>query len=251
VFTRVRRPRAAREIVDQIEQAIFNEQLRPGDRLDTERDLADRFGVSRITVRDALHELETRGLLHVKVGSAGGAFISDTNVEQLSESLSTLILLRRMTLPRLAEARTAVEAATAELAARHARPMAIAELRRIALRGRAAVAQQTAHTAASVEFHIAVAEASGNEFLAATVASYRRLLTETLRAMREVRSARTIQRVHEQIVDAITAHDDQRARALMLSHLQDFERRLQMWLATQDGSDLAFRVEHANDRADG
>src|SRR5207245_10555911 len=124
-LTPIGRGRASEEIVSQIERAIFDGELQTGDRLESERELAERFGVSRITVRDALRVLEARGLVHVKVGASGGAFVSDTNVDQVAESISTMIQLRRMTLSGVAEARTVVETATSELAAERADPAAI------------------------------------------------------------------------------------------------------------------------------
>src|SRR5207244_1520922 len=81
---------------------------------------AEQFGVSRITVRDALRVLEARGLIRVKVGATGGAFVADANTDRVAESISTMIRLKRMTLSELAEARTVVEAATAALAAQRA-----------------------------------------------------------------------------------------------------------------------------------
>src|SRR5207244_13457221 len=116
-FTPIRQARASGEIVSQIERAIFDGDLRTGDRLESERELAERFSVSRITVRDALRVLEARGLVHVKVGASGGAFVSETNVDQVAESISTMIMLRRMTLSGVAEAGTVVETATSEPAA--------------------------------------------------------------------------------------------------------------------------------------
>jgi DNA-binding transcriptional regulator YhcF (GntR family) len=120
VFTPVRQARVSGEIVSQIERAIFAMELSPGDRLQSERELAEQFGVSRITVRDALRVLEARGLIRVKVGATGGAFVEEANTDRVAESISTLIKLKRMTLSELAEARKVVEAATAELAAQRA-----------------------------------------------------------------------------------------------------------------------------------
>src|SRR4051794_5198713 len=79
VFTPIRQSRASGEIVSQIERAIFAAELSAGDRLQSERELAEQFGVSRITVRDALRVLEARGLIRVKVGAMGGAFVADAN----------------------------------------------------------------------------------------------------------------------------------------------------------------------------
>ncbi len=241
-FTPVRQARASGEIVSQIERAIFSGELKIGDRLESERELAERFGVSRITVRDALRVLEARGLVYVKVGASGGAFVAETNVDQVAESISTMILLRRMTLSGVAEARTVVETATSELAAERADAAAIERIARTVEQGKSVVREQAPHTEASMDFHVAVADAAQNELLAGTVAAYRDLLIQTLHDMRDVRSAKATQRAHEEILDAIRSHDPEAARSLMLAHLQDFEKRLRRWLATQEQSDIVARA---------
>ena len=248
-FTPVRRARASGEIVSQIERAIFGGALKSGDRLESERELAERFRVSRITVRDALRVLEARGLVHVKVGASGGAFVSETNVDQVAESISTMILLRKMTLSGVAEARTVVETATCELAAERADAAAIERIERSVERGRSVVREQAPHTEASMDFHVAVADASANELLQATVAAYRDLLVQTLHDMRDVRSARATQKAHEEILDAIRSHDPEAARSLMLAHLQDFEKRLRRWLATQEQSEIVTRAHRRSARS--
>ena len=243
-FTPIRQARASGEIVLQIERAIFDGELQTGDRLESERELAERFGVSRITVRDALRVLEARGLVHVKVGASGGAFVSDTNVDQVAESISTMIQLRRMTLSGVAEARTVVETATCELAAERADEADIKRIEQTVEKGRSVVREQAPHTEASMDFHVAVAIAAKNELLSATVAAYRDLLVQTLHDMRDVRSAKTTQRAHEEILEAIRSHDPEAARKLMLEHLQDFEKRLRRWLATQEQPAIVARARH-------
>ena len=248
-FTPVRQARASGEIVSQIERAIFDGDLKSGDRLESERELAERFGVSRITVRDALRVLEARGLVRVKVGASGGAFVTETNVDQVAESISTMILLRKMTLSGVAEARTIVETATCELAAERADAAAIEHIERSVEKGRSVVREQAPHTEASMDFHVAVADASGNELLKATVAAYRDLLIQTLHDMRDVRSARATQKAHEEILDAIRSHDPEAARSLMLGHLQDFEKRLRRWLATQEQTEIVTRAHRRSARS--
>jgi DNA-binding FadR family transcriptional regulator len=66
--------------------------------------------------------------------------------------------------------------------------------------------------------------------------------------MRDVRSAKATQKAHEEILDAIRARDPEAARGLMLEHLQDFEKRLRRWLATQEQSELVTRARHKSAR---
>src|SRR5689334_10891942 len=74
-----RSPTLSTQIVTQVRDALFAKELRPGDFLGTEKDLAQRFGVSRIVARDALRTLEAQGIVEIKVGSGGGARIAKGN----------------------------------------------------------------------------------------------------------------------------------------------------------------------------
>ncbi len=219
--------------MSQIEHAIFDGALHPGDRLASERELAEQFGVSRITVRDALRVLEARGLVRVKVGASGGAFVAETNLDQVAASITTMVRLRRLTLSEVAEARTIVETAAAERAATRADDAAVARLGEEVEKGRRVIREERPHTEASMDFHVAIAEASHNELLSATVRAYRDLLVQTLHDMRDVRSARVTQKWHEEILEAIRARDADATRTLMQDHLQDFEKRIRLYLQSR------------------
>ncbi len=237
MFTPVRQSRASGEIVSQIERAIFAGELTTGDRLQSERELAEQFGVSRITVRDALRVLEARGLIHVKVGAMGGAFVADASTDRVAESISTMIRLKRMTLSELAEARTVVEAATASLAAQRADAAALSRLQQSVDAARPLLREPITHADASMDFHVELAHAARNEVLEATVEAYRQLLVPSIRDVRDDKSGRATQRAHEELVEAVRRHDPEGAREIMLTHLADFEKRLRRRLATRsDGA---------------
>lgn len=85
-----------------------------------------------------------------------------------------------------------------------------------------------------MDFHVAVAEASQNKLLLATVRAYRGLLMQTLHDMRDVRSARVTQTWHEDILEVIRARDPEGTRALMEEHLQDFEKRIRLYLQRRE-----------------
>ncbi len=231
MFTPIRQSRASGEIVSQIERAIFAAELTVGDRLQSERELAEQFGVSRITVRDALRVLEARGLIRVKVGAMGGAFVADANTDRVAESISTMIRLKRMTLSELAEARKVVEAATAELAAQRADAASVSRLQQNVDRARPLLREPITHADASMDFHVELARVAGNEVLEATVEAYRQLLVPAIRDLRDDKSGRATQRAHEELIEAVRRHDSEGARDIMLTHLADFEKRLRRSLA--------------------
>src|SRR3954452_11687263 len=78
-------------IVEQIRGLIRSDQLRPGDRLPSERDLGERLGVSRVTVREALRGLGANGLVTIRVGARGGAFVTAPTSAQVGEGISDLL----------------------------------------------------------------------------------------------------------------------------------------------------------------
>ncbi|HTD47135.1 MAG TPA: GntR family transcriptional regulator, partial [bacterium] len=119
-FRPVRLTRASDEVVRQIKARIFGSRLPPGAQLPSEKDLAEQFGLSRITIRDALRVLESEGLIDIKVGARGGAFVSRPSARRVSESLTNLLRLRQITIQELTEARLAVEPSVASLAAQRA-----------------------------------------------------------------------------------------------------------------------------------
>jgi GntR family transcriptional repressor for pyruvate dehydrogenase complex len=83
--------RAFQEIVDQITGLIYSKKLNPGDKLPAERELAAHFGAGRMSVREAFRVLEQAGLLYIKQGVDGGAFVKETDLSVVSDSISNLI----------------------------------------------------------------------------------------------------------------------------------------------------------------
>src|SRR5882762_8280145 len=97
MFKVVSSSRISQSIVEQVKVLIRQGRLTPGDRLPSERDLCDRFGVSRVTVREALRMLEAGGLVEIRVGAKGGAFVTTPTPERIGEGLADLLNLSPMT----------------------------------------------------------------------------------------------------------------------------------------------------------
>src|SRR4051812_3996312 len=97
LFSPVSVNRISEVIVEQVRLLIREGKLVPGDRLPSERSLCERFGVSRVTVREALRVLEANGLVEIRVGARGGAFVTLPSSERLGEGLAELLTLAPMT----------------------------------------------------------------------------------------------------------------------------------------------------------
>ncbi len=137
MFTPVTAGRISEEIVDQIKAAIFDGRLRRGDRLPSERDLTERFGVSRVTVRDALRILEASGLIEIRVGARGGAVVTAPGAARVGEGISNMLLLSALTPAEVTEARMVFELGTVALICERADDTDIAELTEICERSSA------------------------------------------------------------------------------------------------------------------
>lgn len=107
-------------MVNQIQEAILDRRLAPGDMLPPERQLRETFNISRGTLREALRVLEQKGLIEIRVGTAGGSIVRQAGMEQLTETFTLLIRSGSLTVMDVGQFRTGIEGKTAALAAHKA-----------------------------------------------------------------------------------------------------------------------------------
>jgi DNA-binding FadR family transcriptional regulator len=109
MFTKVRENRIYQNIVDQILEAIFRGELKANDKLPSENELARIFGVSRVTVREAIRSLEQSGVLEVRQGSLGGAYIKEIDLDSIASQIESALRMVHVTIYQLGDARAALE----------------------------------------------------------------------------------------------------------------------------------------------
>ncbi len=119
-FRKAKQSRIFQDVVNQIQGAILDGRIRPGEKLPAERELGEMLGTSRGTLREALRVLEQKGLIEIRLGVDGGAIVKDPGGKQITESLAMLIRSQKVSLRHLAEFREDVEGTVAGLAARRA-----------------------------------------------------------------------------------------------------------------------------------
>ncbi len=120
MFRKAKQSRIFQDVVDQIQAAILDGRIKPGEKLPAERELGEMLGTSRGTLREALRVLEQKGLIEIRLGVGGGAIVKDPSGEQITESLAMLIRSQKVSLHHLAEFREDVESTVAEMAAKRA-----------------------------------------------------------------------------------------------------------------------------------
>jgi GntR family transcriptional regulator, transcriptional repressor for pyruvate dehydrogenase complex len=222
IFTEVTAGRVSAEIVEQVERAIEFGQLEVGDRLPSERELTARFGVSRVTVRDALRILEANGLIEIRLGSRGGAYVTAPQPSRIGSTLARLLMLADVAPEELEEARHVLEMMALEFAVKRATSDDIAQLRAICDRTEAAIDAGRFDIRYSVEFHVRLAEAGNNRALSLLFASFQNAVLLTLLRARDSSPAHGLRGLseHRALIDAIEARDLLTARQVMEGHLE-------------------------------
>lgn len=221
----IRSTRIYAEIVRQIKLLIAEGQLKSGDRLPPERDLAEKFMVSRTSVREALRSLESMGLIEIRAGE--GTFIREISVESLIEPLALVILDQREAVAELYEARRLMEPDIAALAARRATKEELQEMERILDEQSKEVAAGRTGLAQDAAFHTALANSAHNRAISRIVTALMDLLTQSREESLHTpgRPQRSHQD-HRRILAAISARDEAGARRVMTEHLVAVERLL-------------------------
>jgi GntR family transcriptional regulator, transcriptional repressor for pyruvate dehydrogenase complex len=228
LFTPVSTGRVSADIVEQIKQAIQEGRLTPGDQLPSERELTKQLGVSRVSVRDALRMLEAYGLIEVRVGARGGAFVTAPAPNLVGEGMAHMLLLASVAPPDVTELRLIFELALLPLACERRTDEDLEDLDAICDRAEATLQAGAYDVALSAEFHTRLAGATHNNAIALFAESFQGPLLASLRhAQRvapEMGKAGLLE--HRAVVDAIRARDADAARAVMSEHLERTARRV-------------------------
>ncbi|MBW2028172.1 MAG: FadR family transcriptional regulator [Deltaproteobacteria bacterium] len=224
MFSPYQSKRAFEEISEQIKKAILAKRLKPGERLPSERSLAEQFQVGRLTVREALRTLETQGFIRIRKGSGGGAFIGNTDPEMLPSIIMDNLLLDGLTSEQMTEARIALECAIVKSAIEHATSQDLDRISRHIEESQPITDPERADDLLSerIRFHIMVAEASHNLpfilFLRTLMAwAQKRLAGRWIPSEKEQRRAITF---HKRLYLAIKERDVQLAQKLVRQHIE-------------------------------
>ena len=227
MFEPIRSGRRASAIVAQVREAIFGGRLLPGDRLASERDLAKTFGASPVVVREALHALEAGGLLEIRHGATGGAFVAELSHRPLSESLSILLRLGKTTIAQITEARLAIEPEIAALAAARRRPEHLVALAENLEQTEARLASMREARLLNLEYHKLVVGITGNPFFTVCLASLiENLEGNTFYAGLQAGAVTATLDYHRRIFRAVKRGDRAAAAAEMRRHILHIHRRM-------------------------
>lgn len=233
MFKQAKQNRVFEDVISQIQEAILRGDLKAGDRLPPERELKEIFHTSRGTLREALRVLEQKGLIEIKTGMSGGAFIKAVTSHQVSESLDLLLRSQKVSLKDLAEFREEVEGIVTGHAAELAKKEDISVLINILGQAGLALDQDESNWDKFIDidnnFHMELARIAGNHLYILVLKSihdninryYNRFLSREEKILRESYQDMC------KIVKAVEAGDASEARLLAQEHVKRFNQTME------------------------
>lgn len=210
----------SKQIAEQLREAIVSGQFKIGERLPTEDELAQRYGVSRPSVREALKRLAAQNLVRARRGPSGGNFVVRPSYEELAESLSgaatLLVGMGALGIDEIIEARRALQGSCLELAAQNANAEHIRCIETALARQQDPSISDEAFCQADVAFHRALVDAADNgmlRFVMYTVIEA--LIPVTNMVVTVVRERSDIISLHRQMLHQLKQRDSTELKAAM------------------------------------
>ena len=228
VYKVVRTSRLYEQIVQQIEESVLNGSLKPGDQLPAERELAQRLGVSRTAVREAVKALREKGL--VEAYSGRGTFITDGTTHAARQSFDLMVKIgQQESSTHLAELRLILEPGIAALAAERIEEEYLAAMREAVAVMDRAQKDPAAYIEADLDFHLALAEAVANPLILSLIDSIVGLLREQrIKIFNGEGGPQRGQVHHKRILEAMERRDPEMARSAMRAHLEQVRQDSQV-----------------------
>lgn len=227
IFSDYQYRRASTDIAELIKKAILSDQFQEGDRLPPERDLATQFQVGRMTIREALRTLETKGLIAIRKGSSGGAFIQAAPPDQIADIIVDNLELDGITRNEITESRVLLEKNIVKDIIKNATPEDYKLIEQNLETTKALVNDFTPDganefTAKSIEFHHLLVKAAHITplivFHSALAKWVSRSITPSLRLPLEGRHWSN--NSHEMILEAIKSGDIAKSQELIEIHIR-------------------------------
>lgn len=225
-FQAIKRRRLSDEVSAQIQVRVASGELRSGDKLPPERELAQSLGVSRGAVREALRTLERTGLISLQAGSRGGAFIGKGNPDLIGDSFRNLYQLGSVSLDDLTEARQWLESTVVRIVAKRATTGDLASLEANADEAERLFKAKRYDDKIDVhiEFHNLLARATHNAVMIMLMGALMEVMRDFAHAVGGERNDLTI-KARRRLLERLRKRDADGAAAAMAEHLDSLHER--------------------------
>ena len=214
MFKSVRYTNVAQQVIDQIRDAILKGKLRPGDKLPAEMELVHRFQVSKQTLREALRALQYLGLIEIRKGVNGGAYVAEVDMDVTLASLANFLYFKHVSIEHISEVRKAIEPHCARLAAEKISEEGLRRLN-TALKECEELTSQAYSpevTRSEIKFHRIIANSTENPIMVLLVDFVENLLQDIKDIIRPDEAfTKLVIDSHRRIYQAIEERDPERA----------------------------------------
>jgi DNA-binding FadR family transcriptional regulator len=236
IFTEYQYRRASTDIADLIKRAILSDKFKAGDKLPAERNLATQFQVGRMTIREALRTLETKGLIAIRKGSSGGAFVQPAPPTQMAEMIIDNLQLEGVTFAEVAESRVVLERNIVKYAIEKATPEDMDEIEKNIEDTKKLVTdfspeKSREFTSKSIEFHHLLARAAHITpllmFHSVMARWVLRRLVKTFKPNEKYRVSST--REHEEIFESMIRKETSKCQDLVEDHIRKVIRGIEKY----------------------
>jgi len=221
-FKPIRQFRISEEVTDQLKQSILLGEFKAGDKLPSERDLAEQFQVSRVAIREALRRLENSGFVTTRQGAMGGAYVTDLNFEYLANAFLDLFLADKISIPELHRVRLLIEPEIARLAALAIRPEYTERLQKALQAEELPTTSLPEDIEMKTAVHYILAEMCGNRFFEAIIRSSMKLTHRLIEVVNPSPYTLHPAGLHRPIVEAVLKGDPETANSAMKKHTVEF-----------------------------
>lgn len=231
MFTPVKSTKVYEQVIEQIKYMITSGELKKGEKLPPERELVEKFQVSRTSVREALRALQIIGLIESRQG--GGNYIKDSFDDNLIEPLSMMFVLQNSRNSEILELRRVLEVETARLAAKNISDEELTRLKEIIDRMKD-LPDEKENVVLDKELHYVIAKASGNNLIMSILTAVSSLMDSFIKEAREAiinkdENKSVLLEHHENMYMALKNHDEKEAGKVMKEHMNLIIRHMDLY----------------------
>jgi GntR family transcriptional repressor for pyruvate dehydrogenase complex len=221
-FKPIRQTRVSDEVTEQIKQSILLGDFKAGDKLPSEHELMEQFQVSRVTVREAIRNLENAGFLATRQGASGGAYVTELSFERLADAFLDLFLVDKISMPELCQARQIIEPEVARVAAMKITPEYSKILTAALEDEEKPVRTLFDDLETKTTVHTILVEICGNRFIEALVKSLMKVTRQVVATVHQSSESLHPAGMHRPIVEAVLAGKPDEAAEAMRLHAIEF-----------------------------
>jgi len=214
-------------ISDQIRELIFSGVLKPGDKLPSEKEIAGQFRTGRMVVREALRILEQSGLVYIKQGSLGGAFVRSPDTTVITRSISDLVKIGDVTIRELTETRLGIEKVILEFAISRITQDDLDLLKKNIEDSEKTILDGKRATKEHLDFHILIAQSTKNRLFEMIIESIMNVVFSYMQKVKPTKEdSIKVLNSHKEIYKAIQERNLARAKKELEKHFLDVNSEL-------------------------